>query len=63
MMMTATNTEDVKGRDDDDKNKGEDNNDKDNDDEDGADAELVPEALGGAVDINWSPPITDWSRH
>ena len=36
---------------------------KDNDDEDGADTELVPEALGGAVDINWSPPINHWSRH
>ena len=23
---------------------------------------LVAEVLGG-VDINWSPPITDWSHH
>ena len=23
---------------------------------------LVAEVLGG-VDINWSPPITDWSQH
>ena len=63
MTMTATNSKDEKDKDDDDKNKGEDNNDKDNVDEDGADAELVPEALGGAVDINWSPPINHWSRH
>ena len=32
-------------------------------DDDDADVEfLVAEVLGG-VDINWSPPITDWSHY
>ena len=33
-----------------------------NDDDGGRCGVSVAEVLGG-VDINWSPPITDWSHH